>query len=41
MVEQAGYQDITSIDYSGVCIDQLAEEHSIYPQLSYLEADAR
>jgi ubiquinone/menaquinone biosynthesis C-methylase UbiE len=41
MVEEAGYQDITSIDYSEVCIDQLAEEHSIYPQLSYLEADVR
>mmetsp|Transcript_13474 Transcript_13474/g.23844 ORF Transcript_13474/g.23844 Transcript_13474/m.23844 type:complete len:236 (-) Transcript_13474:513-1220(-) len=40
MVE-AGFQDITNIDYSKVVIEQMKKQHESIPQLSYLVSDVR
>lgn len=41
MVEQAGYQNILSVDISSVAIKHMQQVHSHIPQLEYRVADCR
>ncbi|GAX74579.1 hypothetical protein CEUSTIGMA_g2028.t1 [Chlamydomonas eustigma] len=41
LVNLSGFEDITNLDYSSVCIDHMRSLHMMVPELKYLQGDVR